>query len=49
MNDHFFSVSYGFTAAASVMPYSGGNFVVCRRKEKILKSNKQLTKLLTKF
>lgn len=48
MNGHLFSVSYGFTAAASVMPYSGGKFAVYQRKGKDFKI-KQLTKLLTKF
>ena len=47
MNDHLFPVNFGFTAAASVMPYSGGYFVVNQREKKNLKIN-QLTQLLTK-
>jgi hypothetical protein len=47
MNDHLFLVNFGFKAAASVMPYSGGDFVVYQRERNILKIN-QLIKLLTK-
>ena len=48
MNNHHFSVYSGFTAAASVVPYSGGYFVVYQRETKKFKIN-QLTQLLTKF
>ena len=47
MNDHLFQVYSCFTAAASVMPYSGSDFVVYQRETKNLKIN-QLTQLLTK-
>ena len=51
MNDLLFPVYSSFTTAASVVPYSGGYFVVCQRDTKTLKINQinQLTQLLTKF
>ena len=48
MNDHLFSVNSGITTAASVVPYSGGYFVVYQRKRNIFKI-KKLTNLLTKL
>ena len=48
MNDLLFPVNSGFTTAASVVPYSGGYFVVYQREKKTFKIN-QLTQLLTKF
>ena len=51
MNDHLFPVNSTFATAASVVPYSGGVFVVCQRETKTFKINQfnQFTKLLTKF
>ena len=48
MNDLLFPVNYGYSTAASVMPYSGGDFVFYQRERNIFKFN-QFTKLLTKF
>ena len=47
MTDRLFLVDLGFKAAASVMPYSGGDFVVFQRERNILKIN-QSNYLLTK-
>ena len=38
MNDHLFLVSFGFKAAASVMPYSGGDFVIYQRERNIFQN-----------
>ena len=51
MNDLLFPVYSSFTTAASVVPYSGGYFVVYQRETKTFKIKQfnQFTKLLTKF
>ena len=51
MNYPLFSVNSTFATVASVVPYSGGYFVVYQRETKTFKINQfnQFTKLLTKL
>ena len=51
MNDLLFPVNSTFATAASVVPYSGGYFVVYQRETKTFKIKQfnQFTKLLTKL